>query len=119
LNEKISAYASFATDFSAASSGFTDFAEFDTQASNSNLQADFYQFGGGVSIETRIIEITLGATYRGATDEIDRPINFPDEDDIPVFNNNEKSSLYIKQWSFILGFTFLNFESILDKSNKN
>jgi hypothetical protein len=119
LNEKISAYASFATDFSAATSGFTDFAEFDTQASNSNLQADFYQFGGGVSIETRIIEITLGATYRGATDEIDRPINFPDEDDIPVFNNNEKSSLYIKQWSFILGFTFLNFESILDKSNKN
>lgn len=106
LSEKVSAYGSFATDYSAVRKDITRFAELEDQANNSVIQADFYKLGGGVAIKTKAVEITVGATNSSASQEFDRPINFPDEDDDTVFESGNTSKLIFNQWRFILGFSF-------------
>lgn len=107
ISEKFSLYASFATDYSAVSSNITRFAELDSEANNSAFQADFFQFGGGFAINSKAVEITIGATYTGADQQFRRPIDFPDEDDQdPVFDSERTSTLKFHQWRFILGFSF-------------
>jgi len=105
LSDKNSFYASVSTDYSAVTTNITGFAELDKKANNSVFQADFYQFGGGFSTELKWIEVTLGATYTGASQQINRPINFPDEGDDPVFDSGNTSTLLFRQWKFILGFS--------------
>jgi hypothetical protein len=107
LSEKVSLFASGATDFSAVTSNTNSFAEFENQVSNSVIEADFLQFGGGISIETRKVDITVGATYSGADEQFDRPIDFPSaEDNIGVFDSGETSRIRMRQWKFIIGFSF-------------
>lgn len=115
FNEKLSAYASFATDFSAVTSNITRFAELEVEAANSVFQADFYKFGGGVAIKTKSLELTIGAIRNGASQQIDRPINFPDEDGDPVFDSDNSSVLHFSQWRFVLGFTFPFADKLKDK----
>lgn len=106
LNEKTSFYTSFATNYSAVTSNVVRFAENEEEANNSTFRADFYKFGAGFVINTRWAELTLGSTYTGASQEFDRPINFPDEGDDPIFDSNTKSILKFTQWRLILGFSF-------------
>ena len=107
INEKFSLYASFASDYSAVSSNITRFAELENEASNSAFQADFYKFGGGFAINTKAVEITIGATYSGADQEFRRPIDFPEEgEDDPIFDSDDTSTIKFSQWRFVLGFSF-------------
>ncbi len=61
LSEKISFYASFATDYSGVTSNIMQFSENKQEANNSVFRADFYRFGGGFSLNTKWAEVTLGA----------------------------------------------------------
>ena len=106
LSEKVSAYGSFATDYSAVRKDITRFAELEEQANNSVIQADFYKLGGGVAIKTEAVAITVGATNSRASQEFDRPINFPDEDNDTVFESGNTSKIIFSEWRFILGFSF-------------
>ena len=115
LSEKVSAYGSFATNYSAVKEEITRFAELKEVANNSVFQADFYQFGGGLAISTKAVEITVGATYSGASQEFDRPINFPDEGDDSVYDSGEQAKLTFSQWRFILGFSFPFADKLKDK----
>ena len=116
ISEKVSLFASVATDFSAVTSDPYRFAEFDNKVSNSVVQADFLQFGGGVSIETKKVDITVGVTYSGADEQFERPIDFPSEGETAgVFDSGETSRIHIKQWRFIIGFSF----PFADKMKKN
>jgi hypothetical protein len=115
LSEKISAYGSFATDNSAVKKDISRFAELEEQANNSVFQADFYKFGGGVAIKTKAVEITVGATNSGASQEFNRPINFPDEDEDDVFESGNTSKLVFNEWRFILGFSFPFAEKLKEK----
>jgi len=117
LSEKLTAYASYATDFSAAISDITGFSEYENEAFNTASQANFSQFGGGVSIDTKNLGITVGVIYRGASQEIKPPANFPEEADKPVFESDETSTLKTGKWSFILGFTFPSFDQLLEKGD--
>jgi len=104
LNEKISIYGSIATDYSGVTSDITRFAEIENEANNSVFQADFLKFGGGLMLNTSWAEITLGATYAGASQEFKRPINFSGDE--PVFDSGETTTLKFNKWRFILGFSF-------------
>ena len=113
LNEKISIYASIATDYSGVTSDITRFAELEDEASNSVFQADFLKFGGGFMLNTSWAEVTLGATYTGASQELKRPIDF--SGDQPVFDSDVSTTLTFNKWRFILGFSF----PFADKIQKN
>jgi len=106
LNEKFSAYGSFATDFSAVVGDVDRIAEFKNEISASTFRADFYNLGGGFSLETKWAELTLGATYAGASQNIRRPINLPEEGDEPIFDSGERSEVKYNRWRFVLGFSF-------------
>ena len=106
LNDKLSAFVSFSTDNSGVTSEITRFAELDIEASNSIFQSDFYKFGGGFTISSKNVDVTIGATYASASQEIERPINFPDDGADNIFNSNTTSTLGISQWQFILGLSF-------------
>lgn len=106
LSEKVTVYGSFATDFSAVKKDITRFVELEDRTNNSVFQTDFYKFGGGVSIKTKAVEMTVGATNSGASQEFARPINFPDEEDDTVFDSGDTSKLILNEWRFILGFSF-------------
>jgi hypothetical protein len=115
LSEKISAYGSFATDYSAVKDEITRFAELTEVANNSVFQADFWQFGGGLAITTKAVEITAGATYNGASQEFDRPISFPEEGNDSVYESGKTVTLAFSQWRFILGFSFPFVNKLMDK----
>ena len=104
LSDKLSAYASVATDYSAVPQDLNRFTELHEETDNSVFEMDFYQLGAGFSINTKAVEITAGATYRSAQQEFESSINFPDEQG----DNNEViiSKMRFNQWRFILGFSF-------------
>jgi len=104
LSEKTSFYASIATDYTGVTSEITRFADLEEEANNSVFQTDFLKFGGGLVLNTRWAEVTLGATYTGASQNIRRPIDF--EGDNPVFESDDTSTLKFSQWRIILGFSF-------------
>lgn len=100
FSEKVTAYASIATDFTAVPNEVTRFSELENATSNSVLQADFIQFGGGLSILTKALELTIGATYKGASQEFEQTIDFPPND------SEVNSTFNFSQWRFIVGFSF-------------
>lgn len=108
FNEKVSAYGSVASDFSAVPSEINRFSDLDNKANSSIFQLDFIQFGGGLSIKTKGIEITAGATYRGATQEFEQTLDFP-----PA-NEEKYAKLIYSQWRFILGFSFPFAEKLIE-----
>jgi len=112
VSEKVSAFASFASDFSAVPSEFSRFSEFEERTNNSTFQVDFFQFGGGLSISTKSFELTIGATYRSGSESFISNINFPDE---IQSDNSITSKMNFSQWRFILGFSF----PFADKLAKN
>ena len=114
LNKKFSLYASFATDFSAVSDNITKFEDLQDEANNSSFQADYFKFGGGFAINTKAVEITLGAIFNGADQEFYKPINFPDEGEDRIFDRSS-TTLKFSQWRFLLGFSF----PFADKIKKN
>lgn len=106
LNNNLTAFASVASDYSAAKSELSENTQLDSKAVNTTLVIDFFQFGGGISIEKKNIEITIGVTYRGSSQQVDRPVNFPNGDDTSPIDSDNTTMMKIQQWSFILGFTF-------------
>jgi len=119
LNERTSFYTSFATNYSGVTSNIIRFAENEEEANNSTFRADFFKFGAGFVLNTRWADITLGSTYTGASQQFDRPINFPDEGDDPIFDSNAQSTLKFRQWRLILGFSLPFAEKIKDKLEEN
>ena len=111
FSKKVSAYASFAADFSAVPKNIDRFSELGEATNNSVFQADFYQFGGGFSIMAKKIELTLGATYRGASYDINQTVDFPpDEEDATA-------TIIDRRWRFIFGFSFPFLDKIEEKAD--
>ncbi len=106
FSEKVTAFASFATNYSAVPSEVDRFFEFKETTNNSAFQADFYQFGGGISINTKAVEITAGATYNSGQQTINRAIDFPGEEESTNTGGADTSTISYSQWRFILGFSF-------------
>ena len=111
VSEKITAYASIASDYSATSNEFNRFHDEDGEAINSVFHIDYYQYGGGISINTELMEITVGATRKRSSQEFEQSIDFPPNDE------NSASKLIYSRWRFLIGFSFSLKNEDLKKDN--
>lgn len=102
INENVSAFGSFATDFSAANQDIARFADLQREASNTTFQADIYHLGFGTDIKTKFANLTLGATYAFSTENIERNIEVDDG----TGNTTQNGKIHYNRWLFILGFEF-------------
>lgn len=105
INEKISGFVSYSTDFSALTNNFTRFLERKPEASNSSWNADFYHFGGGIVLKLKGADITLGATHTGASQLIQRPVNFPDNASQSIFSSTDQATVNWDRWRFVFSFS--------------
>lgn len=113
FSEKVSAFGSFSSDHSAVPGSINRLSDFEETTSNSVFQSDFYHFGGGISIDTRAVEITVGGNYAGSSSTFNNQIDFPDEGETP--EGGSEARLKFSKWQFILGFSF----SFADKLMKS
>jgi long-subunit fatty acid transport protein len=110
VNDKVSVYASYTTDFSAAIDSLSRLASFEGEASASISDWDINHIAGGASFKVLKgkADITLGATYSFATQDFPTLVNLPGGDgtDEPIFNSDKTTTLRFKRWRFIFGFSF-------------
>jgi hypothetical protein len=108
INKNISGFASFSTDFSSVANDITRFIKNEKESSNNAWNADFYNFGGGVVLDFKGVDLTLGVTHTGARQTIPRILNFPDEGGGggDILNTTETSDLKWDRWRFVFSFSF-------------
>lgn len=107
ISEHVSGFASFSTDFSSIGSDITRFIQRQKESSNNAWAADFYHYGGGVVLNFKGADLTLGVTHTGATQEVPRLINFPDEGGGGnIFDPNAKANLKWDRWRLVFSFSF-------------
>ncbi len=115
FNRKISAYGSFATDFTAVASDASLLIKFKDEVRHSRFDGNIYHFGGGIALNLPWAELTLGTTYASAQRDIPRPIDIDNEDEI--INSDAVSDLKYSRWRFIVGFSFPFVANINEKFN--
>ncbi|MBL7864058.1 MAG: long-chain fatty acid transport protein [Cyclobacteriaceae bacterium] len=106
ISEHISGFASFSTDFTTVTDDITRFLQRQDEASNSSWKADFYHWGGGVVLDFKGADITLGVTHTGAQQTIPRLLNFPDGGGGGIFDPNSTADLKWDRWRFVFSFSF-------------
>jgi hypothetical protein len=102
INEHLSMFGSFATDFAAISSDVNRIGDFDAIFSDNTFTADIYHFGFGVDIKTKIADLTIGATYANSRELIKRDFSIDDGND-PVTSDAE---ILYNRWQLLIGFEF-------------
>ena len=102
FNEGLSAYLSFATDYSAVPDDINRFVALDSETNNSTFQSDIYRMGGGVVFNFKKMEFTVGTTYANSRSEFTSIIDIPSDGE----SNVEGTTLMkLNQWRFIVGFS--------------
>ena len=108
-------YGSVATDFSAVASEGGFLYEFDNSTiANSQFDGDIIHFGGGISLELKWVELTMGTAYGASERTIRRPLNFGDDQ---FFDPDATSTLSFSRWRFIFGFSFPFAANVTKKLN--
>lgn len=115
IQEKISLYGSFSTDFSAVAQDPILLASNKPVASNSVFTTDYYHFGGGVVLALKGVNLTLGTTYTGGKQDFSRPVDFPDEEDDGIFDEDEIATLGWQRWRLVFSFSVRFLEDIEKK----
>ena len=106
FSEKLSAFGSVSSDFSAIRGERTRFSENQPEATNSTFASDFYHFAGGVVMSSRRADITLGLSYTGSKQTFSRPVDFPEEGDDDIFEADETGSFSWNRLRVIFSFSF-------------
>ncbi|RLD24138.1 MAG: hypothetical protein DRI71_03460 [Bacteroidetes bacterium] len=102
INDHLSMFGSFATDFAAVSSDVNRIGDFDAIFSDNTFTADIFHFGYGVDIKTKIADLTIGATYANSRELVKRDFSIDDGND-PVTSDAE---ILYSRWRFLIGFEF-------------
>lgn len=105
LSEHVSGFASFSTDYTSVADDITRFIQRQDEAANSSWKADFYHFGGGVVLNFKGADITVGATHTGARQTIPRPLNFPDGSGGAIFDPNSTADFKWDRWRLVFSFS--------------
>ncbi|WP_289053485.1 hypothetical protein [Carboxylicivirga marina] len=118
VNEKVGAYVSYSTDFSAAipNSYGIDPRE-DLVYIGSTFRSDISHFGAGVILDLSWADLTLGATNASAKYAIKRPIDFPNDDASVASVDEQESQIDWSRWRFIVGISVPLFKQMADKLN--
>ncbi len=106
LSQHVSGFASFSTDYSSVSNDITRFLERKTEAANSSWKADFYNVGGGVVLDFKGADITLGVTHTGARQTIPKLLNFPDGSGGGILDPTATTDLAWDRWRLVFSFSF-------------
>jgi len=107
ISEHISGFASFSTDFSGVANDITRFLERLPEASNNSWKADFFNTGGGIVLDFKGADLTLGVTHTGAKQTVPRLISFPDGGgNGTIFDPNATTDLEWDRWRFVFSFSF-------------
>ncbi len=106
VGEKLSLFASCATDFSVVDTSRTTFSEMKPIAASSIFSADMLNVGGGFILKVKGVDLTLGVTHTGGWETFRRVVNFPDEGDTgPVLpEEGEEGRLRWSRWRIVFGF---------------
>jgi hypothetical protein len=97
-------FLSGATDFTSMTKDVTYIYEFrKSELSKSTFDGDIFHFGGGIALNMKWAELTLGATYATAKRTVPIPLDLSGND---IVNPEENTDLYYKRWRFIIGFSF-------------
>lgn len=102
MNDNLSFFGSFATDFSAVDTDPTRLTELENVMNNSTFRADIWHMGFGFDVKTKFADLTIGATYATASELVDRNINIDDGQD-PV---TTQANIIYSRWRFLIGFSF-------------
>lgn len=105
LTEKVSFYSSFSTDYSTSPAESTGFAAREPIAVNTVFKADYYHYGGGFILNLKGIDLTLGTTYTGGQQGFSRPVDFPEEGDDGIFEQDETGRLSWDRWRLVFSFS--------------
>jgi hypothetical protein len=111
INEHVSMFGSFATDFAAIDSDVNRISELNSNFNNNTFTADIYHFAFGTEIKTKFADLTIGATYANSSEPVERKFSIDDGQD-PVTQNAE---LILTRWQFLLGFQFHYGEQLKEK----
>lgn len=103
FNEKIYAYGSAASDFSAVDSDGALLYEFKNTVAHSKFDGSLFHLAGGVALNMKRTELTLGVTYGKSNRNIPRPLYILGDN---IVGEPEYSKLQYKRWRFIVGFSF-------------
>ncbi|MEH0156384.1 long-chain fatty acid transport protein [Limibacter armeniacum] len=116
LSEKVSGYVSMSTDFSAVPTDVTSFFSNGEVASNTAFSADYYHFAGGVVLNFKGADITLGTAYTGGSQDFARPFNFPEEGESnDIFDPNETAKIKWSRWRLVFSFSVPFFKDYAKK----
>jgi len=106
ISPHVSGFGSFSTDFSSVTEDITRFIQRQSEAANSSWKADFYNLGGGVVLDFKGADVTLGVTHTGARQTIPRLVNFPDGSGGDLFDPTQTMDLKWDRWRFVFSFSF-------------
>ena len=115
FSEKVSGFASFSTDYAAGTSELSRFAARKSEAANTGWITDFYHVGGGIVLKLNGADVTLGGTHTGANQTIERPVNFPDNTNQPIFNSGSTADARWDRWRLVFSFSFPFLKNYTDK----
>ncbi|MBN2519903.1 MAG: outer membrane protein transport protein [Bacteroidales bacterium] len=105
VNDNISVYGSTSTDFSSVASDINSFIGNKTLISNSIISADYFHFGGGIEFRIRRTEITLGASYTGAQQQLDNVFHYPNNENELGVISDRQGKLIWDRWRFMFSFS--------------
>ena len=106
VSKSVSGYASFCTDFSSVTNGISRFLEQKDEVAASSWNIDFYHLSGGIMLDLKGADLTLGVAHTGATRVVPRPVNFPENADDSVFSNSDTADFRWDRWRLIFSFSF-------------
>ncbi len=111
INENVSLFGSFATDFAAVEDEVDRITDLDGLINNTTFRADIYHMGFGTDIKTKFADLTLGATYANSRETIKRDFTIDDGQD-PVTSD---AQILYNRWRFLIGFSFPFLKDVKDK----
>lgn len=110
LNEKLTFYTSFSTDF--LSEVDIDKIEKDESIEyfSTILRANLFHYGGGLVLNVNGADITVGFNHVSTKSTVPRSTNFPFEDNMEIFDPDEPLTVKWERWRIIFSFSipFLN-----------
>ncbi|TAJ15720.1 long-chain fatty acid transport protein [Marinilabiliaceae bacterium JC017] len=116
FSEKVKAFASYSSDYSSTDGG-TGGAIIapGIERNISTFSSDLNHLGGGIMLTFKGADITLGTTYSFAKQKIQRPLDFPDGDNDPIFGADNMSTIHWSRWRFIVGISIPFFKDVAKK----
>ncbi|WP_075602685.1 immunoglobulin domain-containing family protein [Saccharicrinis aurantiacus] len=103
FSERVNGYISYSTDYSASTEENQNLDDNSMYLKASTFTSDINHFGGGIVLNLKKADITLGATLATSSYKMERPIDFPDGNGGSIVDPDEYSKVNWNRWRFIVG----------------